>query len=171
MLSRTFCTFALLLCLAFGGLQTAFAQYRYFNAADTHELQSFRLNDDLVAKCQKAAMALTPVAKSHLGETKGKAGQPVTIDDMVAKINSMPDAVAVLHSNGVTPRQYVETTIIAIAGYAQVQLQQAGHPIMHPSPILSAENADYIKQHLHEIGKLFPKTSTSDSDSDSDSDN
>ena len=51
--------------LAFGGMRTASAQLHPFNDADTRELQSFRLNDDIVERYRSATLALMEYAKAH----------------------------------------------------------------------------------------------------------
>src|SRR5579871_6998374 len=109
------CLFAAALTLLMlSGLRTASAQFQPFNAADTRELQAFRLTDDLVEHYRSATVALMEYGKAHPSENeddndKDSKKDDVTLSDMVNGMSKAHFFVSILQSKGISPRQYVET--------------------------------------------------------------
>ena len=162
------CLFAAALTLLMlSGLHTASAQFQPFNAADTKELQAFRLTDDLVEHYRSATVALMEYGKAHPSENEvdddkdSKKGH-VTLTDMVAGMSRAHQFVSILKSKGISPRQYIETMLILVGGYSAIAMQREGQiATVKPTPIISAANLDYIKRNYDHISTLLASTNGS----------
>jgi hypothetical protein len=158
----------LILFLILSGLRTAFAQFQPFNAADTRELQAFRLTDDLVEHYRSATVALMEYGKAHPSESEddndkdSKKGD-VTLSDMVNVMSKAHFFASILQSKGISPRQYVETMLILVGGYSAIAMQREGQTAtVRSSPVVSAANMDYIKRNYDHISTLLASTNGSD---------
>lgn len=149
-----------------GGMSVSSAQAPLFNAADTHELQTFQLNDDLVQCYQNATMAFVEWGKAHQNE-KGKGdddstsknASDVTISDMTAAFTKHPGLEAIFLSKGIAPRQYVDTMIVLIPGLTMVAMERQGHPSLKASPAVSPANLDYIRKNYDRLIKVVDQMS------------
>jgi hypothetical protein len=153
------CTTLVLFALMTGGLRTGLAQKPLFSAADTQELLSFRLTDDIVAHYHNATMAFAAWGKAHPNDVERddddqrKDASDVTINDMVAHFNKHPRFEALMQSNGITPRQYIDTMFVLTSGLVLVDMEKEGHPVK-ASPILSSANLDYIRKNHDHLEKI-----------------
>jgi hypothetical protein len=147
--------------LVMGGVNASIAQKPLFNAADTHELLTFQLNDDLIERYHNATMAFIEWGKAHQNETfkdddndkTSKNASDTTISDMTAGFTKHPQFEIVMRSKGITPRQYVDTMLVLIPGLAMVAMDKQG--MAHKdSPIISAANIDYIKRNYDHLSKI-----------------
>jgi hypothetical protein len=154
------------IALMLGGVCAGSAQLAVFNAADTHELLAFQLNDDLVQRYHNATMAFIEWGKAHQNEkskmdddTTTKKMSDVTISDMTANLTRHPEVQAVFLSKGITPRQYIETMIVLMPGLAMVTMEREGHPSAKGSPVVSAPNLDYIRKNYDHLSKVLDEMS------------
>ncbi len=130
-----------------------------FSAADTRDLRNFRLTDDLVQKYQKATSALIEYGKTHRSkddaEGKGHDDSGGNISDMVNSFSKVPQFELILHSTGITPKEYAETMLVLTTGYMVVGMQKQGQALGRMPEIVSAENTDYIKRNYDHLSKLL----------------
>jgi hypothetical protein len=165
MMKRFACTTLVLFALMMSGTHSGLAQKPLFSAADTQELLAFRLTDDMVEHYRSATMAFAAWGKAHPKDVDrdddDKGGSDATINDMVAHFNKHPQFELVMRSNGISPRQYVDTMMVLMSGLIMVDMQKEGQATK-PSPILSAANLDYIRKnhdHLEKIAKEMGEAS------------
>ena len=158
-MKRFACTTFVLLALTMSGTQAGVAQKPLFSAADTQELLSFRLTDDMVEHYRSATMAFAAWGKAHPKDVDkdddDKGGSDMSISDMASHFAKHPQFEMVMRSNGITPRQYIDTMFVLTTGLVMVDMQKEGQATK-PSPILSAANLDYIRKnhdHLEKIAK------------------
>jgi hypothetical protein len=129
-----------------------------FNAADTRELKSFRLTDDMVQKFQKATNELIAYGKAHRsdGDKNAKASDSGgNISDMVASFSKVPQFEVILHNTGITPKEYADTMLVLSTGYAMVSMQKQGAAVGRMPDLVSAENTDYIKRNYDHLSKVL----------------
>ena len=150
-----------LIALVLGGVDAGIAQKPLFNAADTHELLTFQLNDDLIGRYHNATMAFIEWGKAHQNEMAkdedndktSKNASDTTISDMAAGLTKHPQFEIVMRSKGITPRQYVDTMLVFTTGLTMIAMEKQG--MAHKeSPILSAANMDYIKRNYDRLSKI-----------------
>jgi hypothetical protein len=157
MMKRFACTTLVLFALLMSGTHPGLAQKPLFSAADTQELLSFRLTDDMVEHYRSATMAFTAWGKAHPKDIDrdddDNKGSDATISDMVAHFNKHPQFEALMRSNGITPRQYIDTMFVLTSGLVMVDMQKEGQAIK-PSPILSTANLDYIRKNHDRLEKI-----------------
>jgi hypothetical protein len=154
-MKKHICTTLVLFAVMAGGLRTGLAQKPLFTAADTAELLSFRLTDDMVAHYYSATMAFTAWGKAHPNDIDRDDDDQKgdTINDMVAHFNKHPQFEALMRSNGISPRQYIDTMFVFTSGLVMVDMEKQGLPTK-PSPILSAANLDYIRKNHDHLEKI-----------------
>jgi len=58
-----------------------------------------------------------------------------------------------MRSNGITPRQYIDTVFVFTSGIIMVDMEKQGQATK-PSPILSAANLDYIRKNHDRLEKI-----------------
>jgi len=85
-MKRHACTTLVLFALVAGGMRAGLARKPLFTAADTQELLSFRLTDDMVEHYRSATMAFAAWGKAHPNDVdKDDDDQKGdTINDMVS---------------------------------------------------------------------------------------
>lgn len=127
---------------------------------DTQEINAYVLTDAGVARYLKASEALK-LAKGSMpsdcddsDDSNGKS-----IDEMVAKLNTIPAARAAIQSSGMTTREYfVFTMSLFQTGMASWALAQPGGKL---PPGVSMANVNFYRQHEAAMSRLG-----SDSESD-----
>ncbi len=109
------------------GLRACVAQKPLFTAADTQELLAFKLTDSGIDGYYKATMAIAAFAKAHpnmkVEEAEDdKKASDVTISDMDARYSKVPQCDAIMNSNGIATRQYVDTMRGRVPGMVMVDM-------------------------------------------------
>jgi hypothetical protein len=157
MMKKFACTTLVLFALMMSGTHPGFAQKPLFSAADTQELLSFRLTDDMVEHYRSATMAFAAWGKAHPKDVDkdddDKGASDVSISDMVSHFTKHPQFEILMRSNGITPRQYIDTMFVFTTGLIMVDMQKEGQA-SKPSPILSAANLDYIRKNHDRLEKI-----------------
>lgn len=142
--------------LILAGAGASFAQ-SHFNASDTHELQAFHLNDDIVQKYRNATAGLEEYTKTHNGSDLGddREDEATDLSDMAAAYTKVAAIGSILKSKGITPRDYVKTMFILTSGYAVVSMQKSGMPVRRMPVEVSAENLEYIRRNYDRLKSLL----------------
>ncbi|HXC95163.1 MAG TPA: hypothetical protein VNU92_05650 [Edaphobacter sp.] len=167
-MKRIVCAALVLFALMATGTSRGVAQKPLFTAADTQELLAFKLTDQGVENYYKATMAVGTWAKAHPNtkfhdDDENKDASDTTISDMVAHFSKFPQFDALMKSNGLTTRQYVDTFMILVPGLAMVDMEREGQKFK-PSPIISAANVDYIRKNHDHITKLMTEMASAGGD-------
>ena len=130
---------------------------------DTQEINSYVLTDAGLARYVKAIKALGPIAKNMSSDCEDDDdSSPQTIDQMVARVNSVPGARAALQSAGMTPREYLLFTMsIFQTGLVSWGLTQPGGKL---PPGVSMANINFYRKNEAAITKLGESMQSDDCD-------
>jgi hypothetical protein len=131
-------------------------------SADEKEVYSFVLTMDSIQKLAAAQRDLEMLAKSD-PEVAKKAeaddSENKTLDQMVRRIDSIPQVVAVLRKDGLTPREYAVSTMTLVQTGMVVGLKRNGTYKEYPPEMLklvSPANIAFMEQHYADIAKIMP---------------
>ena len=132
---------------------------------DTQEINSYVLTDAGLARYTKAIKALGPIAKNMSNDCEDDDDSgPQSLDQMVARVNSVAAAKAALQSAGMTPREYVIFSMsIFQTGLASWGLSQPGGKL---PPGVSMANVNFYRKNEAAIAKLGETTQSGDCDAD-----
>ena len=127
---------------------------------DTQEINSYVLTDAGLARYTKAAQALGALRKQVSGDCDDDSDDnPKSLDQMVAKFNSVPRAKAALQGAGMTTREYIVFSMsIFQTGMASWALSQPGGKL---PPGVSMANVNFYRKNEAAMSRLG-----TDSDSD-----
>lgn len=131
---------------ALAGPSPAVAQDR-----DTQEVNRYVLTESGLAKYTQASQKLAAVPGACVKDDDDSEGAK-TIDDVVAKLNSVPAAKAAIQSAGMTAREYV------VFSFSMFQTGMAAWATSQPGgklpPGVSQANVNFYKQHEAAIAAL-----------------
>jgi secreted trypsin-like serine protease len=132
-------------------------------ARDTQEINSYVLTDAGLARYVKAIKALGPIAKNMSNDCDDEDDSDTqSIDQMVARVNSVAGAKAALQSAGMTPREYVIFTMsIFQTGIASWGLTQPGGKL---PPGVSTANVNFYRKNEAAMTKLGESVQSDDCD-------
>lgn len=126
--------------LALGGASHAVAQDR-----DAQEVSRFVLTEAGLAKFAQATRNIAGVPGACEREEDDDSDDLKSIDQMVAKLNSVPGIQAAIQSAGMTSREYV------VFMFSMMQSGMAAWAVSQPGgklpPGISQANVNFFKQH------------------------
>jgi hypothetical protein len=126
--------------LIFGGATIAVAQDR-----DAQEVSRYVLSESGLAKFAQATRNISAVPGACEREEDDDSDDLKSIDQMVAKLNSVPGIQAAIQSAGFTSREYV------VFMFSMMQSGMAAWAVSQPGgklpPGISQANVDFFKQH------------------------
>jgi hypothetical protein len=126
---------------------------------DTQEINSYVLTDAGLARYAKAAQALGALKKQLSNDCDDDDDNAKSIDQMVAKLNSVPAVKAALQGAGMTPREYIVFSMsIFQTGMATWALGQSGGKL---PPGVSMANVNFYRKNEAAMSRL-----AADSESD-----
>jgi hypothetical protein len=156
-LARIFVTAAI---FALGGGSLAVAQDR-----DAAEVSRYVLTDSGLTKFVQASRNLAGVPGACVEEDDDAEGAK-SIDEVAAKLNSMPGAQAAIQSAGMTTREYVIFSFsIFQTGMASWALGQPGGKL---PPGASQANVDFYRNHEAQLAALGKDDPCGDDSGDED---
>lgn len=132
-------------------------------AHDTQEINSYVLTDAGLARYAKAIKALGPIAKNMSNDCDEEDdSEEKSLDQLVARVNSVPGAGAALQSAGMTPREYLLFTMsIFQTGLASWGLTQPGGKL---PPGVSMANVNFYRKNEAAMAKLGESVQSDDCD-------
>lgn len=128
---------------------------------DQKELYSYVLTMDKIQKLGSATKALNELAAHHPELQSNSQAQ--TLDQVTQRIQKLPDAVAILSKNGLTPHEYAVGTMTLFQAGMAVGLKRSGTYKEYPPDMLklvSPENLDFVEKHYDEVSKALPSSSS-----------
>ncbi len=144
--------FVAALVLLFGGMTLAIAQDR-----DAQEVSRYVLTESGLAKFAQATRNIAAVPGACEREEDDDSDDLKSIDQMVAKLNSVPGIQAAIQSAGMTSREYV------VFMFSMMQNGMAAWAVSQPGgklpPGISQANVDFYKKHetaMAQIGEGDP---------------
>lgn len=118
---------------------------------DTQEVQSYVLTEAGLGKYTQATKKLAAM-EDAIPDDCDDDSDSTSLDDMVAKLNSVPGASAAIQSAGMTTREYVVFSwSLGLNGLAAWALSQPGGKL---PPGTSKANVDFYKKHEAELQQL-----------------
>ena len=150
---------------AFALMVPAFAQAQVDH--DTQEISSYVLTDAGLARYTKAAQALGALRKQVSADCDDDDdSNPKSLDQMVAKFNSVPGAKTALQGTGMTTREYIVFSMsIFQTGMASWALSQPGGKL---PPGVSMANVNFYRKNEASMSKLGVASDSDDCDDDDD---
>jgi hypothetical protein len=134
---------------------------------DTQVVQSYVLTEAGLAKYTQATKKLAAM-EDDIPDGCDDDADSKSLDDMVAKLDSVPGAKAAIQSAGMTTREYVVFTwSVGHNGLAAWALSQPGGKL---PPGTSKANVDFYKKHEAELQQLQDVAGDGDCDDDDDAD-
>ncbi len=144
--------FVAAVALLSGGMAPAVAQDR-----DAQEVSRYALTEAGLAKFAQATRNIAAVPGACEREEDDDADDLKSIDQMVAKLNSVPGIQAAIQSAGMTSREYV------VFMFSMMQSGMAAWAVSQPGgklpPGVSQANVDFFKQHetaMAQVGQGDP---------------
>ncbi|HKA59279.1 MAG TPA: hypothetical protein VKD28_11755 [Gemmatimonadales bacterium] len=132
--------------------------------ADTREVSAYRFTDATLAKYVKAARALAALGKSMPADTsdderdeedEGAAGG-MSIAELTAKYDAVPEARRAITSAGLTTREYVVFTYALFqAGMAAFVVEQQGWNKLPPN--VARSNVEFYQRHKASLDSVAPE--------------
>jgi hypothetical protein len=148
--------------LALGGASLAIAQDR-----DAQEVSRYVLTDTGLAKFTQASRNLAGVPGACEQQDDDDPDDMKSIDQMVAKMNSVPGVQGAIQSAGMTTREYVVFMFSMMQnGMAAWALKQPGGKL---PPGVSQANVDFYNKHETAMASLGKDDSCADRSDDGDS--
>lgn len=127
------------------------------SAADAKETYNYTLTMDKVQKMSAATRALMELGRHRPEMNQMRDAR--SIDAMVQNIQRYPEAVAAIHSSGMTPREYVVCLMTVMQASMAVGLRKSGAYQDYPPELLqqvSRSNLQFTEQHWDQIRSLTP---------------
>lgn len=120
---------------------------------DTQEINSYVLTDAGFARYTKAAQALGALRKQLSADCDDDSGDnPKSLDQIVAKFNSVPGVKAALQGAGMTTREYIVFSMsIFQTGMASWGLSQPGGKLL---PGISMANVNFYRKNEASMSRL-----------------
>jgi hypothetical protein len=159
---------ALLACAAFahGAPQ---AGKSHDNDPDMIEIRHYRLTLD---KAEKAASATEEFNKMVASDPALKKrvdaadDQDKTIDEKVKSFETKyPEAIAVLHRNGISTREYVVVSLALLNDMLVVGMKKQGSIKEYPANMITPENATFVEQNYDKLSALMSRMTPPDNSS------
>jgi hypothetical protein len=118
---------------------------------DTREISSYMLTEPGLAKFMQATQKLANVPGA-CAEQEDDGSNPQSIDQMVAKMNSVPGVRSAIQSAGMTTREYV------VFMWAMLHNGMAAWAVSQPGgklpPGTLQSNIDFVKKHEAEMSAM-----------------
>lgn len=154
--------FVAAVALLSGGMAPAVAQDR-----DAQEVSRYALTEAGLAKFAQATRNIAAVPGACEREEDDDADDLKSIDQMVAKLNSVPGIQAAIQSAGMTSREYV------VFMFSMMQSGMAAWAVSQPGgklpPGVSQANVDFFKQHETAMAQVGQGDPCGDSSGDDES--
>lgn len=147
-----------LICIAVAAaVGIAEAQARKTESPDQKELYNYVLTMDKIQKASNATKDLQEYAKKHPELGQGMDGDAKNLNDMVARLQKYPEAVAILNKDGISPREYAVCFMTLMQASMAVGFKKSGTYKDYPPKMLevvSKPNLDFVDQHWDQIRKM-----------------
>ena len=131
--------------------------------ADAQEVLRYTLTESGLAKYSQATKQLAALPKQERGACDEEGKEAQSLDEMAAKLDSVPGARAAIQSAGMTSREYMVFSLSLLQnGMAAWAVSQPGGTL---PPGASRANVDFLKKHdaeLKQLERLTPKGSCDD---------
>ena len=131
--------------------------------ADAQEVLRYTLTEAGLAKYSQASKQLAALPDQGRGACDEDDTEAKSLDQMAAKLDSVPGARAAIQSAGMTSREYMVFSLSLLQnGMAAWALSQPGGTL---PPGVSRANVDFMKKHdaeLKQLERLKPKGSCDD---------
>ena len=155
--------FAIAMSIGLAAPDPAVAQDR-----DSREVSAYVLTESGLSKFAQASKNLASVPGACTAEEDDDSDDLKSIDQMVAKLNSVPGVQAAIQSAGMTSREYVVFMFSMMQnGMAAWALKQPGGKL---PPGVSQANVDFFNKHETAMAQLGKEKSCGDDSGDHDPD-
>src|ERR1041385_1285453 len=146
------------------GAALAQPKKRGVDDAEQKELHDYVLTMDKINKMAAVTKAFQDYGKRHPEVNSDKNSDSKSLDEMVQKIQKLPEAQAILAKNGISARDYAVGFFSLMQASIAVGAKKPGAYKDYPPEMLklvSTANLAFVEQHFDEITKL---TKMSDDD-------
>ena len=133
------------------------------NDPDLVAIRQYRLTMDKVDKLVAATEALRKLADSNPSlkqRMEGDSDSNQTIDQKVKYFDTnFPQATAVVHSSGLTTREYVLVSLAFLNDVMIVGMKKQGMIKEYPANAITPENAAFVEQNFDKLKQVSEKLS------------
>ena len=139
------------------GAALAQPRKRGVDDAEQKELHDYVLTMDKINKMAAVTKAFQDYAKRHPEVNSDKNSDSKSLDDMVQKIQKLPEAQAILAKNGMSARDYAVGFFSLMQASIAVGAKKSGAYKDYPPEMLklvTPANLAFVEQHFDEITKL-----------------
>jgi hypothetical protein len=137
------------------------------NDPDVVEIRHYRLTLDKVEKAVNATEEFNKIVASDPALKKrvdASDDQDKTIDEKARSFETkFPEAMAVLHRQGLSAREYVVVSLALLNDMLVVGMKKQGSIKEYPANMITSENAAFVEQNYDKLTALAEKMSPPDS--------
>ena len=140
------------LSLALAAPTNAHAQEGGWSAKDAAELKRYTLTMDKLRHASEATAALEQVRDRPADDEN----ESPSIDAMVERINSVPEARAILARHKLTAREYALTMVTAAHAASVAEVEAAGHKDPGTLPVARSQ-VEFYRANKADIDAMFAR--------------
>jgi len=138
------------------------------NNTDLIAIRQYRLTMDKVEKLAAAMDAVNKLVASDPSLRKrmeGGSDSDQTIDQKVRSFDaSFPQLTAVVHSNGLTTREYVMVSLAFLNDVMIVGMKKQGMIKEYPANAITPENAAFVEQNFDKLKQISDRLTPQSAD-------